>query len=275
MKDKICAMIRQTWYETAKRNLQPAERLRFYELCLEYEFFGTEPDPDAPFSSRLLFDMVRNDIDQDKAKAVERAERNRRNGRNGGRPKVTEVNSENENPKNPVGFSETLYTNTSTHTSTQHNNDSVQENEDSHMFFDVCLMFFEKGCADPVAEGETFWNYYASLGWKTKGGGEIVDKMALAKAWRLSNCSKLAMRKRVDFAKAMHLANPVETVLLSDFIEMSKDLTTKKVTISFVNRETAMLFDNKYLKSIWSRWMPFDEDGKPFSLDYRVQQVPM
>lgn len=268
MEKKICAMIRQTWYETAKKNLKPEERLRFYEICFEYEFFNVAPDEDAPFAARLLFDMVRNDIEKDKQRAQERAERNRQNGMRGGRPKVTADNETEENPTKPSGIIGNP--NTKQYNTIQ-NNTKQKENEDSHMFFNVCLDFFERGCSMPVEEGRKFWGYYEGLGWKTKGGGEIVNKMAVAKAWRLPDCSKVIMQKRMAYADLMHKANPVEISLLEDFVECVRDLESKSVRITMVERASCLLLDTKYLDSL-KKWVPMDENGKQFNLEYRALQ---
>lgn len=278
MKDKICALMRQTWYETAKKNLQPGERLRFYELCFEYEFSDIVPEADAPFAARLLFDMVRADIDADKAKAKERAERARQNGAAGGRPKTTKVNSKDKNPENPVGFLESYNTNTSTHTRTQQNIVSPQppqgENEDTHTLFTICLDFFERGCNNPVGEGQKFWNYYAAMGWKTKSGGEVVDRIALAKAWRLPDCSRNAMRSRAPYADLMHKANPVELCLLSDFVSMSRNATDKRVEIVFEERSTAILLDKKYMPAL-RQWIPKEPDGTTYELTYKALHMTL
>lgn len=273
MKNKICALIRQTWYETAKKNLQPGERLRFYEMCLEYEFNDVLPDGDAPFAARLLFDMVRADIDADKEKTQARAERSRNNGRLGGRPNITTLNTDEQNPENPVGSKKPVYTNTSTHTRTLHNSETPQppegETEDTHMFFCVCLDFFERGCSDPIGEGEKFWNYYAAMGWKTKGGGEIVDRMALAKAWRLADCSRNAIRARAPYADLMHKARPTEIELLRNFVSMTRNATTETVEIVFQERSSAILLDQKYMPAL-RQWIPLREDGKPYGLSYKA-----
>ena len=270
MESKICALIRQTWYETAKKNLKGEERLRFYEICFEYEFNGILPDEDAPFSSRLLFDMVRADIDADREKARARAERSRLNGQRGGRPKVTE---DNKGDKNPVGYSETQKTSiyqhsNTTSTNTQHKETDVQ-NEDSHMLFNVCLLFFEKGCSDPCGEANTFWHYYEAMGWKTRGGGEVVDRLALAKAWRLQDCSRSAMRSRAPYADLMHKANPTELCLISDFVSMSRNATNETVEICMQEKSTCLLLDHKYMPALRS-WIPVKEDGQPYALSYRV-----
>lgn len=273
MKNKICALIRQTWYETAKKNLQPGERLRFYEMCLEYEFFDNIPDEDAPFAARLLFDMVRNDIDQDKSKAAARADRARTNGAKGGRPlmqeKVTNINNEQQNPEKPSGISENPYIHNNKQNTTLQNIDSVQGDEDAHLFFNVCLLFFEKGCSDPCGEGNTFWHYYEAMGWKTKGGGEVVDRLALAKAWRLSDCSRVAMRNRAPYADLMHKANPVEIELLQDFVSMTRNATTESVEITFEERRTAILLDSKYMPAL-QQWIPRRQDGTPYTLKYQA-----
>lgn len=264
MDKKICAMIRQTWYETAKKNLKPEERLRFYELCFEYEFFNQEPDVDAPFAARLLFDMVRTDIEKDKQRAQERAERNRQNGMKGGRPKVTADNETNENPTEPSGLNGNP--NTKQYKTIQNNTEQC-ENEDSHMFFNVCLDFFERGCSQPVDEARKFWGYYEGLGWKTKGGGEIVNKMAVAKAWRLQDCSKAAMRNRMAYAELMHKANPVEVSLIEEFVSCKRFTNPNKVVIELQERATCLLLDAKYMDALRS-WIPKDQDGNMFNLEY-------
>ena len=261
-------MIRQTWYETAKKNLQGSERLRFYEMCFEFEFYGQEPDPDAPFSARLLFDMIRNDIETDKEKAIARGNRARQNGMHGGRPKVAEVNKKDQNPDKPTGIQEKLIHNTTLHNTTLQNTESV-EDEDTHMFFNICLLFFEKGCSNPVGEANTFWNYYASLGWKTKSGGDIMDRFALAKAWRLSDCSHAAMRNRMAYADLMHKANPVETCLISDFVSMKRDAGTESVEIVLQEQSTCLLLDHKYMNAL-TQWIPKKPDGSPYKLSYSV-----
>ena len=273
MTDKITALIRQTWYEAAKRNLKAEDRLRFYEICFEYEFYDVAPTDDVPFAARLLFDMVKNDIEKDKQRIKERAERARQNGRAGGRPKnTTESNEENENPKNPVGFEKTIYTiqnNTIQNNTKQSLSPMGSDTEDTHTFFSICLDFFDRGASTPVDEANTFWNYYEARGWKTSNGAEIVDKLALARAWRLKDCSAAAMKRRLAYSDLLHKANPTEPVLISDFVDCIRNATTKKVEIAVLHQSTAIILDNKYLQDL-KRWMPVDDDGKPYELEYRI-----
>lgn len=274
MKDKITAIIRQTWYETAKNNLTAGDRLRFYEMCLEYEYYGNMPDEDAPFGAKLLFDMVKNDIDEDKAKTEARAERARQNGTFGGRPKKSTEDNTDDN--NPVGYSKTneKLIQTQEHKQEQKQTQTQSDTEDAHTFFNVCLLFFESGCSEPVREASTFWHYYESLGWKTKGGGEIVDRLALAKAWRLSDCSKAAMRRRAPYADLMHKANPVEISLIENYVDMIRDNTTQTIKIKFQDQATCLLLDKKYMPAL-KRWLPTKEDGSYFGLSYLAMQTAL
>lgn len=108
---KYCALMRQTWYESATRHLTDMERLAFYEACFVYEFTGEIPtEKTCKYSSVLLmFDMVVNDLRSDREKAERIAERNAINGARGGRPRnITQVNKPNktqsvlvETQKNP------------------------------------------------------------------------------------------------------------------------------------------------------------------------------
>lgn len=100
---KLCALIRQTWYEAAVRNLSDAERLCFYEVCFAYEFNEIEPTrKSCPYSSVLLmFDMVKQDLARDAEKARRISERNRANGSLGGRPAGNKTQPEVTNPEKP------------------------------------------------------------------------------------------------------------------------------------------------------------------------------
>lgn len=281
MSDKICALIRQTWYETAKRNLQPAERLTFYEICLEYEFNDILPDDDVPFGARLLFDMVRNDIDNDKHKARARAERSRANGARGGRPpgsdagseKVTTINNLDDNPEKPSGLLNNLYIHNTTQHNTDINNNSLSstDNEDSHALFSIALNFFERGCSKPVEEAQTFWGYYAALGWKTKDGREVVDRLALANAWRLQDCARYLIRRRAPYADLMHKCRPTELVLLSDYVSMERNATREEVVITFMEDEAYMILEHKYMPAL-KQWIPRKQDGSYYDLNYKFMQ---
>lgn len=278
MKDKICALIRQTWYETARKNLNTEERLRFYETCFEYEFADTAPSDDLPFAARLLFDMVKADIDADKEKARERAQRSRENGKSGGRPKVTEVNNEDINPEEPSRFfNNPIYkhnTTTSTKTQQEQKNvcDHTKEDEDTHKFFEVCLIFFERGVDDAVAEGSTFWNYYAAMGWKTKGGGDVVDKLALARAWRLNAVSAAAVKRRAPWVDLLREVKPTNTRFIGEFIDMTKDTKEKQITLRMLTKEVCMLFEKDYIAKaqVW-----FDKWAPGYGLMYRAQQMEL
>lgn len=105
MKGKICALIRQTWYEAAIKNLSDAERLMFYEACFKFEFTGEEPTrKTCPYATVLLmFDMVKVELIADAEKAQRIAERNRANGALGGRPVTSnEMLQDITNPQKPI-----------------------------------------------------------------------------------------------------------------------------------------------------------------------------
>lgn len=131
MASKICALIRQTWFESAMKHLTDMERLAFYEACFTYEFTGELPtESTCRYGSVLLmFDMVKNDLSNDREKAKRIAERNRLNGLQGGRPrKDYRIPQDNENPekpketqRNPAVFDENPI-----HYTTQHNTTEQQ-----------------------------------------------------------------------------------------------------------------------------------------------------
>lgn len=272
MNDKICALVRQTWYETAKKNLSPEDRLRFYECCFEYEFADTLPGDDLPFAARLLFDMVKCDIDGDKERARERSERNRRNGAKGGRPKLSGENNDDENPEKASGFfgKPILPIQNNTEQNKTSVSSDTANNEDTHKFFEVCLIFFERGCKDAVAEGTVFWNYYAAMDWKTKGGGEIVDRLALARAWRLSEVSAASIKRRAAWVDLLREVRPVECRFISEFVDITKDTSAKNVILTMATKEICMIFEKDYIKDakVW-----FDKWAPNYTLTYKALQL--
>lgn len=123
---KYCALIRQTWFESAQKHLTDLERLSFYEACFRYEFTGEVPtESTCKYNSVLLmFDMVKNDLQNDREKADRIAERNRLNGQNGGRPpKDHRTPQNNGNPEKPNETQRNPDENlgSSLHYTTQHN----------------------------------------------------------------------------------------------------------------------------------------------------------
>lgn len=112
---KYCALFRETWFDSARKHMTDLERLAFYECCFSYEFTGEVPTASTckyP-SVLMMFDMVKEDLKNDREKAERIAQRNQNNGRLGGRPaKVYETLPTNENPEkpsetqqNPMGYS--------------------------------------------------------------------------------------------------------------------------------------------------------------------------
>ena len=101
---KYCALMRQTWFESARKHMSDLERLAFYEVCFEYEFTGEIPTAQSckyP-SVLMMFDMVKEDLKNDREKAERIAERNANNGKLGGRPpKVNSNLPNNGNPRKP------------------------------------------------------------------------------------------------------------------------------------------------------------------------------
>lgn len=100
----ICALMRQTWFESANKHMTDLERLTFYEVCFKYEFYGEIPtEKTCKYGNVLMmFDMVKNDLQADREKADRIAERNRINGLQGGRPrKDNGTPQNNENPEKP------------------------------------------------------------------------------------------------------------------------------------------------------------------------------
>lgn len=102
MTKRVSAIMRQTWYEAAKRNLSVDERVAFFEAVFDYQFYDENPARSKVGDKGLLmFDMIRDELAEDKDKYRRMVERNRTNGSAGGRPVGQNMQ---QKTTNPVGF---------------------------------------------------------------------------------------------------------------------------------------------------------------------------
>ena len=265
--DKRCALIRQTWYDAARKRMKDGERLAFYEMCFEYEFYGREPaDTLFDFDNALLmFEMVRDALDHDREKSETIAMRNRRNGMLGGRPRkdsgvqedlsnLTKPTETHENPENPdgnFGVSTTLH-----YTTLQAKDKSLSlrrpktrhKDIDKYNFFRVMLVFFVGGAPDPAAETEKFYNYYGARDWKVSGGVPVRDKVKLAQTWEIKDAVSGLISARSMYAGLISAIDPEEPELLTNFVAMIRDDEAKSVVIRMTGgNQVAMILEERYL----------------------------
>lgn len=249
METKKCALMRQTWYEAAKKRMKEMERLAFYEACFEYEFYGILPDSEPelfPFDSALLmFDVVRDDLQRDAEKAETIAMRNRRNGMLGGRPRKQQEVSEStnpqetqnnpENPRGNFGVYTTLH-----YTTLQKDPDksvSLARRKKRHTdrerydFFRILFVFFYSGAIDPAGEAAKFMDYYSARDWQVGRGQKIKDRVALARTWDIKDAEPGLISSRKMYADLIEAIDPEEPELLTHFVAMVKDDEAKQVTI--------------------------------------------
>ena len=266
--DKRCALIRQTWYEAARKRMKDGARLAFYELCFEYEFFGKEPE-ESLFDhddALLMFEMVRDALDQDREKSESIAMRNRRNGMLGGRPRKdpaapddlsisTKPKETHENPENPngnFGVSTTLHYTTQHDTSLKRSVSLRKRRQHKDMekyeFFRVMFVFFVGGSPDPKAETEKFYNYYGARDWKVSGGVAIRDRVKLAQTWEIKDAVTGLITARSMYAGLISAVDPEEPELLTDFVAMIKKDDLKQVVLRMCNgNRLSQILEQQYI----------------------------
>lgn len=272
MDTKRCALMRQTWYDAAKKRMKEGERLAFYEMCFEYEFYGKVPEEEL-FNfdgALLLFEVVKDALDADRSKADNIALRNRRNGMLGGRPRKSDPepsaardelsNSTNpkkpsDNPGNPSGY---FGDSTTLHYTTQQDKSPKgslsmrrrKRHTDMERYERFCVMFvfFCGGAIDPAAETELFYNYYGARDWKASGGVVIKDRVKLAQTWNIKEANGGLIAARDIYSGLIRAIDPEEPELLTDFVAMVKDDAAKHVTIRMRN-STALqdILEQQYL----------------------------
>lgn len=279
MAGKYCALMRQSWYESAKKNLSSAEQLAFYSACFEFEFYGIEPTPEAcPFSAVLLmFDMVRDALEADKVKAEAIAMRNRRNGLAGGRPKKVTNEETQEKPKE-TQKTQVVNLGLPLHYTTQHNTTEKpsfsiepEQIEKEDKFF-ICLWFFANGVLNPVDELNRFWGYYAARGWRVAKDVEVQNKRELCKTWKAQNSDGALIPIRAKWVALLQAISAVDIELIERFRFLAVDDSRHRVEITFAGDDTfPMLLERKYLRPL-AEWMPKDENGARYELNYKRAQ---
>lgn len=292
--DKRCALMRQTWYEAARRRMKDGARLAFYEMCFDFEFYNRTPDEQDPTAfphedALLMFDMVRDALERDAVKAENIALRNRRNGMNGGRPRkassdaavVVEIDKPKEtqeNPENPNGFFGA--TTTLHYTTLQTKNKSLSlakgrkrthKDIDKYEFFGCMFVFFYSGAADPFAETEKFYNYYTARDWQLGRGQHVRDKVALAKTWEIKECNPDLITARKPWSDLIAFIDPEEPELLTDFVAFVKDDENKQLIVRCRNGNRLMqILEGVYLKA-FSHYIFNVKKLEGYQLTYEVR----
>lgn len=272
---KYCALMRQSWYESAVKNLTSMEQLAFFRACFEFEFYGKEPtNEDCPFSSvHLMFDMVKDSLEADKVKAEAIAMRNRRNGLAGGRPKKV---TEDETQAKPKETQKTQVVNLGLplHNTTEQNTTEIvpislsPEQKDKEDRFSICLWFFANGVINPCNELERFWGYYAARGWRVAKDVEVLNKTELCKTWKPENADGSLIEVRAKYVSLLQAIKAIDLELIERFVSLIVDDERKSVTLKFRGDDKyPQLMESKYLRRLCA-WMPKKENGEYYALNY-------
>lgn len=276
--------MRQSWYETALKNLRDGERLQFYEMCFEFEFYGKEPDRNLMSAGvAILFDVAKEALTQDVERALKLSVRNKRNGLLGGRPKSNNnelqnnqnPDKPNETQQNPVGFFGLPNTSTNTITNTNTVTLSKAEVFEEKEKYDIAFYFFANGVVKAVEEMERFWNYYAARGWEVSKGVPIRDRLALAHSWNCNDITTDYVDIRKSYVSLLSAIGCADLVLLSAFISMNyKEIETDKVvvTLKFKERCCIEIMETKYIERLISYFQDMTkQSGKKYTLKYDIR----
>lgn len=284
--------MRQTWFETARKNLKDGERLLFYELCFNYEFYGEEPAAGEVISAgvMIMFDMVKESLAADAEKAQRIAMRNRRNGLQGGRPKEesgvgaessTESTPKSQNPEKPRETQKNPNDNLGYFGLPLHNNIQIQKHNNNTTSlsadfaekekFLVGIVFFGNGTPDVLREVEKFYNYYEARGWQVANGVPVRDKVALAKVWKIENADERFVVARVNYIDFITYLNCTELELLHNFVRMEEDADEHRVVLTFRKKSSIEIIEKRYLRAV-VEWFKSREvaTGAKWTLDYKL-----
>lgn len=208
------AMFREEWLDKARQLLpNPSDRALFYECLMCKAFERDMPIIDNPIVS-AMFIMAESAIAQDLEKYAARCERNRENAL-----KRVAASGTQSQPSQPnISTSTSTSTNTSTSTSTSTISiESADEEKEKYLIY--CTLF-TRGALDVQSEFDSFYNYYAALGWKNNKGAQIVSKVSAAAMWRFSGDTAANLSEREQWAKAFRNADTTSSVIWTAFRHM-------------------------------------------------------
>lgn len=228
----------RSWWQAAKAELLPSDRLQFYDAVFDYAFFGHEL-PGISAAVKVAFAMVKPFIDQDKIKYQERCERNRANAR--GRQRVAASGSQSL----PVDTN----TNTNSNTNTNTNTNTISLTPEKEKFL-ICGLFYARGAIKPAEELQKFWSYYESLGWKNNKGAQIVRKSSAARMWSLqSGMTENALAPRLAWYQEISSCACTDVRVFDNLVNLVVDGDTLHIYARSV-REFAQICETQCLAGV-------------------------
>ena len=188
--------------EVVISELTDEELGKIFRACFYYQTTRGIP-PDLQGHLRAIFRIFQIDIDRDHQRYVATIKRNRANGQKGGRPRKSEQDNEEpieteQNPQKPSGFSKNPKKGKDKDkTKDKDNNDIILVPPDGEP--QPKPSRFEKPTIDTVnayikekglhVDGEKFWNYYESNGWKV-GRNPMKSWRSALVTWERSDKQK-------------------------------------------------------------------------------------
>ena len=157
--------------------LSDAEAGRLLKALVHY---ANGEEVDLPGQEKLVFAMLKAQIDRDAGSYANRVEKNRENGKKGGRPKIQ------QNPNNPMGFSKTEK---SQEKDKEEDKDKDKEKDKSKVKApsrftpptqeEVSAYCRERGNR---VDAQRFVDFYAAKGWRV-GNQPMKDWKAAVRTW--------------------------------------------------------------------------------------------
>ena len=215
------AMFREEWLDKARQLLpNPSDRALFYECLMCKAFERDMPVIDNPIVS-AMFIMAESAIAQDLEKYAARCERNRENAlkrvaASGSQSQRVVASGSDSQPSQP-NISTSTSTNTNTSTSTSTSTISIESADEEREKYLIYCTLFSRGALDVKSEFDSFYNYYAALGWKNNKGAQIVSKVSAAAMWRFSGDTAANLSEREQWAKAFRNADTTSSVVWTAF----------------------------------------------------------
>lgn len=253
------AMFREEWLDKARQLLpNPADRATFYECLMCRAFERDQPTIDNPIVG-AMFAMAESAIAQDLEKYAARCERNRENAAKRYQSQPVDASGSQSLPVAASGSQSLPNTSTSTSTNTSTNTStSTISNENGDSDRDRYLIYctlFSRGALDVQSEFDSFYNYYAALGWKNNKGAPIVSRVSAAAMWRISGEIAGNLSQREMWAKAFRNADTTSVLVWTSFRDMRVEVqdTTRVLHIHLaLNTKQIEALEDKCARSLRS-----------------------
>lgn len=171
-------------------------RLEVIDAAMRYAFEGSEPESLSPLA-RGMFEFIKIQLNESKGKwdsVREKRKEAARKSHEARKKEEAETVASAASAANAANAAVNVNVNGNGNVNVngenkdflflENNNGASAYEKKEKILFQISLLFLSKGVPQAYDEAEDYYDYNEAIGWKTKNGQEILDRVAYAKNWK-------------------------------------------------------------------------------------------